>query len=390
MKKTIKKGPNKKATVKKTNIKNKAQTKAKKAKVKAVTAKPVKNAPQPKKLKTPALTQDQILNLFEAPTNKLVYSTVLRYANGPLSSVFNEAEMRGVAGDIALEVTRRVMLWQNNKKHKEGVDIKGATAYFSKSFINSTQKIYEKYAKTDIRAGVQTVSSDEALLVAASKHLETPENDWILRSELQRLLGELKSIDEKVNKLAWEQARNENREPRQDELLYSNFIVEKMLLGWEPIDIRSELKMNEQDYALHRRASLELAKERLGFSFNELMEHCSTADDPRIYTREVKKRHRKISQMKISMNHNFYIQTSMDHKNEQAINSLYVRIDVLDSDTIIKDIKPKLIKLDEISSKINNTEEARQKLWAKTKDINFVNEVKAMGQEYVNSVTKVA
>jgi hypothetical protein len=203
-------------------------------------------------------------------------------------------------------------------------------------------------------------------------------------------LKELKGIDEKVNKLAQEQAASENRSPRQDELLFSHFIVEKMLLGWEPIDIRTELKMNEQDYALHRRASLELAKERLGFSFNELVEHFQSPEDPRLYTREVKKRHRKISQMKISMNHNFYIQTSMNHKDQTAINSLYVRIDVLDSEVVCKDIKAKLIKLDEIPSTMNNTEEARQKLWSQTKDINFINKVKAMGEEYIKSITKAA
>ena len=97
-----------------------------------------------------------------------------------------------------------------------------------------------------------------------------------------------------------------------------------------------------------------------------------------------------MSQMTITMNHNFYIQTTMDHPNQKAINSLYVRIDILDCEVIVKDIKPKLIKLEEIPSQINNTEEARQKLWAKTKDINFINEVKAMGQEYIKSVTKAA
>lgn len=385
MKKVIKKkGPVKKSPKAKAAPVVKAQSKtipAKPAKAKYV------KRPQPK---TPKLSQLEILSKLDPATNKLVYSTVQRYANGPLSSIFNEAEMRGVAGDLALEVARRVMLWQENKKHKEGVDLRGCTAYFSKSFINFTQKIYEKYAKTDIRAGVQTVSSDEALLVAASKHLETPENDWILRAEISRLLKELKEIDDKINKLAHEQAKNENRQPRQDELLYSHFIVEKMLLGWEPLDIRTDLKMNEQDYALHRRASLELAKERLGFSFNEMVEHFQSKDDPRLYTREVKKRHRKISQMTISMNHNFYIQTTMNHKEDTATNSLYVRIDILDCEVVCKDLKAKLIKLDEVSSTINNTEEARQKLWAQTKDINFINKIKAIGQEYIESITKAA
>jgi hypothetical protein len=39
---------------------------------------------------------------------------------------------------------------------------------------------------------------------------------------------------------------------------------------------------------------------------------------------------------------------------------------------------------------MNNTEEARQKLWSQTKDINFINKVKAMGEEYIKSITKAA
>jgi hypothetical protein len=340
---------------------------------------------------TKSITQEEVMERLAKPAKKLVAGTIHRYANGPLSSVFNESEVQALAQDTALEVCRRVMLWVKNKRTKGAVDPRGCEAYFSRAFINQCQKIYEKYAKTDIRAGVQTVSSDEALAVAASRNLETPEHDWILQGEIRRLLVEMEKIDHRVNDLVTNQAVKEGRNPRPEELQYSKIILEKTLLGYEPNEIRKEINLSEVDYARHRRAALELAKERIGFGFNDYVEHFNGKEDYRIYTKEVKKRKRSPTRNRnYTVNPNFYIQTSMNQEKQTAITSLYVRIDILEDEQITKEVKPKLIKLEEHESNINKANEVRDALWSKTKSVDYINNVKNMGQKYLKSVKKTA
>lgn len=337
------------------------------------------------------ITQTEVLERLSRPAKKLIAGTIHRYANGPLASVFNASEVEALAQDTALEVARRVMLWVKNKRTKGAVDPRGCEAYFSRAFINQCQKIYEKYAKTDIRAGVQTVSSDEALAVAASKNLENPENDWILQAEITHLLNEMGAIDARVNKLITEQAIKEGRNPRPEELQYSKIILQQTLLGFEPNEIRSLINLSEVDYARHRRAALELAKERMGFSFNDMVEHFNGKEDYRIYTREVKKRKKAPGRTRnYTVSPNFYIQTSMNQANKTAVTSLYVRIDILEDEEVTKEVKPKLIKLEERESDIINSNNIREELWAKTKSLDFVNNVKTMGEKYLKSVKKIA
>lgn len=334
-------------------------------------------------------TQMQVIERLQRPASIVVYKTVQRYAQGAYSSIFNQAEMEALAQDIALEVTRRVLIWQKNPRHREAVEPRGCEAYFSKAFINHCQKIYEKYAKTDVRAGVQTVSSDEALAAAAAKNLETPENDWILQQEIDRVLQDLKEIDGRVNELVRVQAEREGRTPRPEELQYSHIILEKTLYGFEPNEIRKSINLSESDYARHRKAALDLAKERLGFTFNDMIEHFSNKEDYRIYTREVKKRKRSPNrQRNYQVSPNFYIQTSMDSKNQTATTSLFVRIDILEDEVITKEVKPKLIKLEEQSSSINNSNQVRELLWSKTKSVEFIKNVKDLGEKYLKSVQK--
>lgn len=341
--------------------------------------------------KVAKFTQDEILKRLEKPSKKLITGTVLRYANGAYANIFNEAEMRALAQDTALEVTRRVMLWNKNKKTKGAVDPRGCEAYFSRAFINQCQKIYEKYAKTDIRAGVQTVSSDEALAVAASRNLENPENEWILRGEIDKLLKELDVIDNRVNQLVLEQCKKEGRDPHPAELQYSKIIMEKTLDGYEPNEIRAMINLSEVDYARHRRSALELAKERINFSFADMVEHFNDKTDPRIYIREVKKRKKAAGRIRnYTVNPNFYIQSSMNQVNKTCTTSLFVRIDILEDEDISKEVKAKLIKLEEIESSIDKSNEVRDEMWGKTKNMEFINQVKQLGEKYLKSVKKIA
>lgn len=344
-----------------------------------------------KQMKKIKLSQEQVLERLSKPIQKMVAGTVYRYVNGPYASIFNEAEMSALAQDTALEVARRVLLWNKNVKTKGAVDPRGCEAYFCRAFINQCQKIYEKYAKTDIRAGVQTVSSDEALAVAASRNLENPEHEWILKGEISKLLEELGKIDKRVNELITEQAQREGRTPNANEFQYSKIILEKTLEGYEPHEIREMIHLSEVDYARHRRSALELAKERLNFSFEDMVEHFNDKTDPRIYTRDVKKRKKAAGRIKNYITKpNFYIQTSMNKENQNCITSLFVRIDVYENDDVAKEVKPKLIKLKEIESNINNADQSRDEMWSITKSYEFLKEVQLLGEKYLKSIKKIA
>ena len=69
-----------------------------------------------KSTKTKKLTQAEILIRLEKPTKRLVAGTLHRYQNGAYASIFNESEMQALAQDTALEVARRVMVWNKNPK----------------------------------------------------------------------------------------------------------------------------------------------------------------------------------------------------------------------------------------------------------------------------------
>lgn len=346
---------------------------------------------QKKSKSSPKLSQADVLLKLENSCKKMVSNTVQRYANGHYANVFNEAEMKALAADTALEVARRIEMFNQNPEQKGAVDPRGCDAYFCRAFINQCQKLYEKYAKTDIRAGVQTCSSDEALAVAASKNLENPENDWILKQEVTLMLHKMGQIDEKVNMAVLEQCERENRKPEPQELQYSKIILEKTLEGYEPNEIRKMINLSEVDYARHRRSSLELAKECVNFSLEDMIEHFNDKLDYRIYTKEVKKRKKSPNKArKYDVAPNFFIQSNIDHKNDQCTTSLFVRIDILDDQEVCKDFKPKLLKVEETVSSIAEGYQARENLWQKTKQISFVNKVKEMGVKHLEKMTKTA
>lgn len=337
------------------------------------------------------MTQADVLIKLDKACKKMVRNTVLRYMNGPYAGIFNDAEMSALAQDTALEVARRIEIWNNDPEAKGAVIPSGSEAYFCRAFINQCQKLYEKHAKTDIRAAIQTVSSEEALQVAASRNLENPENQWILKGEIDNLLVELERIDAKVNALIAEQCQRENRKPNNNEFQYSKFIIEKTLEGYEPNEIREMIGLSESDYARHRKAALELAKERVNLSFSDLVEHFNDKVDPRIYTKEVKKRKKIPSRIRnYQVSPNFYIQSTMIKEENKCLTSLFVRIDILEDEQITKEVKAKLIKLEEKVGDINNSNADRESMWNKTKDPEFIKKIINMGQEYLQSVKKTA
>lgn len=337
-----------------------------------------------KKVKAAKLSTEDVLVKLTKCISRMVSNTMRMYQNGPLASIFNEQEIYALAQDTALEVARRVQLFNKNPRTKGGVNPKGAEAYFCRAFINQSQKMYEKFAKTDTRAGVQTIGSDEAMAVASNKNFVNPENDWLIKKEFEILLKELSRLDAKHNDQIQNKALSENRRIDPAELQHSALIIEKSLEGYEANEIREMLKLSEADYNRHRRAALDLAKEKMPSALDELMPHLDQGNDLRLYTREVKKRKKSKNYVpNYSLNKNFYLQTSKVTEN-QYVSSLFVRIDVMDGDDRVKSIPSETVKLEEIKGSISENPQVRQQLWSKTQNPEILKKIEFLGQKLIN------
>lgn len=342
-------------------------------------------------MKKEKLTQTQVLNLLEPSKKKMIYTTVRRYENGALSSIFNESEVSALAEDVALEVARRVAIFNKSPRAREAVDPKGARAYFTRAFINHCQKIYEKHAKTDTRAGIQTVSSDEAMTVAASKNWTTPENKYLLNNELVHLITALEQKDKAINDRLQQICAEENRSPKPEEKLHSAVIILKMLEGFEPFEIRDLLKLSEGDYARHRKAALDLAKELMPHSLADLIPHFDSPMDYRVLTREVQKRKKSKNRIRnYSLTNHYFVESKFDKKSGTCQTILYVQIDVMEGESKSPDFKPYRAKLMEEKTAQAKASEIRQKFWTQTKAQSIATKVEALGQKLLKEGPKAA
>lgn len=111
--------------------------------------------------------------------------------------------------------------------------------------------------------------------------------------------------------------------------------------------------------------------------------------DYRLLTREVKKRKKsKNRERNFTPNWNFYIQSSMDNSNNKCLTTLYARVDLLENEDPVRDIQPKVIVVEKKESSIKKSSEIRQELWAKTKEMALMQEIKQIGQEFAEKHNK--
>lgn len=341
-----------------------------------------KSSPKGKKNKKP-FSEREAYEVLSKIAKNLVYSTVKKYEDGPLSSIFNEQEMTALAEDKIIEVMRRIRLFNKNNKHKDGVNPIGATAYFKTSFFNHSQKIYEKYAKTDIRAGVQTVSGEEAQAVAAAKNVTMPENDFIIKSEIDSLIDKLKKADTEFNNEVKRRSKISGVKVSPEDLQYASIIIQRILEGYDAKDIKDELGLKTAKYSQKRREAFDLAKSMFEYNINELNEFFDQGEDLRIYRQDVKKRKRSLDDInELSVQSHFFVQSS--NKGGSWKNTLCVTLVPYDGDEPVKhkNAKPKTLIIKEVSSDEQEAVFVRQKLMEESRNM----DVKKEKKEYLKLI----
>lgn len=304
------------------------------------------------------LTTEEIRKRLLGKSKKFVMEQFNRFKNSSLASYFTKEDLEEVVEEIIIEIADRVQQYQINPKDARAVNPRGMYQYFTKSFNNHCQKIYEKYAKTDQRAGVATVSSDEALAVAASKNLVYPEDRYVLNQEFLHVINKLEQIDENHNKKIHGQYNSVGKVPKANLLFHNAIIIQKLLEGYKPKDISSLINLTAAEYSQHKKHALELAKEHFGSDIKELSAHFDATVDHRFYYSTVKKRLKKEKRLENTdhIDSNFYIHEKRTKDN--LLISLCVRLDYMIGEDKLKDIKGKELSL--YTSKISLANETNE------------------------------
>lgn len=345
----------------------------------------------PKKARTKKPTADQVLADLRKNIPQLVHNTVSRYQNGAYANIFNTADMTALADDTALEVRRRVVIGLKNPKHEDCVDLKGAASYFKRAFINQCLKLYEKHAKTDIRAGIQTVGSEEALAVAASKNLYSPEDSYIVNDQFKYIFDSLKEVDHEYNTMVKAVAERQNRPVEPAELQYFEEIIQLILEGYTAEESAESLKISNPEYLRQKRMVFEYIKQEYRDSLEDLMEHFASQEDYRVHVRDVNKRQKLKQEMKdYKPKTDFYIQTKITETKgvKHFVATLWGRIDMYDKyDNRTSKVASKTIALKEVKAKLEgvNMERVVSELKAQSKN----EELKSILQEEANKYLEV-
>jgi hypothetical protein len=286
------------------------------------------------------LTDEEIDQKLAYKAKKCIYDALMKYENGPYASIFNEADMIALSQDIQMEVKRRVKIYQKDPTNQAAVNSRGMGNYYTTAFKNHLQKIYEKHAKTDSRAGVGTVSSDEALLIASSKNLIYPENHYLIMKEFQHVVSLLENKDKKYNDELIRKASLTNRTIEPREFSYNSIIIEKTLEGYSPSEIREALLLTKSDYAQKRDLALREAKECFAANYQDLKEHFDQTLDPRIYIRDVAKRLKKETRMKndFKIRLSYYVENKVDKQTKELTSTLKVKVDFIQQEKVSKDL----------------------------------------------------
>lgn len=308
------------------------------------------------------LTDTEIDKKLSIKAKKCIYDAISKYENGPYASIFNEADMIALAQDVQMEVKRRVLLYQENPQNTEAVNSRGMGNYYQKAFSNHLQKIYEKYAKTDTRAGVGTISSDEALTLASSKNLIYPEDHYVIMKEFEHVVSLLEKKDNEYNEKLKTKYKQLNKEIPERELSVNSIIIEKILEGSSPSDIRDFLKLSKSDYAHKRDNALIHAKECFAANYNDLKEHFDQTLDQRIYTRDVNKRLKKETRLKndFDLRKSFFVENKIDKITGTIVANLKIKIDFIQQDRVSKDITSQMFILKSESHKFKDLEKLNE------------------------------
>jgi len=370
----------------KKQLKVKSVIKSKKSVV--IITKPLKSV---KLKKPPVITDDEILARLRKWIPKIVYNTTSRYVGGALASIFNEADMTALAEDTSLEVLRRVKIGLKNKNHRDSVDLKGCEAYFKTAFKNQCLKVYEKHGKTDIRAGVQTIGSDEAMAVAAAKNLYSPEDTYLMNNQLDMIFYTLKSRDDEFNNMVKTYASRSNREVSQKELQHFKPIFQYLLDGYTAEEIETKLGITNSDFLRQKRLLFEYVKSNHPSALQDMKEHFEYSEDYRVYVRDVNKRQKlKQAIKKFKPKFLFYVHTTIDSVNKEKFTAvLYARIEMYDRfDNKSNKVPTKLLKIKEIKG--NNPEQEMTKikniLWEESRNSLIKKDVEKEAYSYFEEV----
>lgn len=331
---------------------------------------------------TGIFTYEECEKVLAKTAKGLVYNIVKKYENGPLSSIFNEEEMTALAEDKMLITLRGIKLFEEKGKIKGAVEHLGAVRYFKTSFFNHSQKIYEKYARTDIRAGVKTYSGADAQSLAASRNTIHPENAIIIKKEVENILEEIKLRDEEANRKLIALAIENKERVEPEDLQKCHLIMDMILQGYEAREIKKKLNLTTSQYANQRKTAFSLARKSLPYTFDEIRPFFSQKTDNRIYRRDVKKRKRHIEKIDFKVQKKFFVESSIDGDNWE--NTLCLRMTVLDGDEPFRKVKPKTVPIKTISSTEKEASNIRRSLLKDSEHIitdkeqtQFVNEVMA-------------
>lgn len=327
------------------------------------------------------MTFEQINSILEKVSKVLISKTIARYTNGLYSHIFNENDLTGMANELIKMIGEGVAYYQQDPKHPEAINPRGMINYFKKSFINRTIKEYKKYAKTQKRAGVMTISSDEALTVAAAKNLVYPENNFILHQEILTVLDKLKGLDNKRNEETKRRHIMLNKPVSSNDLSYNYDIVFGLLNGEDAKEMAAKLSLSPNQYSKHKNTALIYAKKQFSSKYSDLIEHFNDEIDKRIYVndshsfdqkwkfmvfietkenealvkcqlinQELKNQKEKAKEYLESRKNNIYVLEKLDLKNSsQSVNDLRNKINTHFYDSKIYEImKEKNINYNEI------------------------------------------
>lgn len=387
----------KKVEVKKTVSKKKSVVKVKEKKTLKLATKtqikPIKPK-TPKKAKVVHPTDTEILQNLRTWIPKLVRDTVSRYQSNSLSSIFNEADMTALAEDTSLEILRRVKIGLNDPNHNDSVDLKGAVNYFKRSFINQTLKLYEKFAKTDIRAGIQTVSSDEALAVAASKNLYSPEDTYIVEDHMKKIFALLNKVDKEFNHSLIEYYKKLGKEVQISDLQHYEDIVRGVFDGNTAQDICTSIQISNADFLRQKRMAFEFIKTEMPTALEDMMEHFEVEEDYRIHTKDVNKRQKFKQEVR---NYRpkilYYIGSKIDKDEDKFVATLYARIDMYDQyENKSNKVVSKLVEVESLRSNPNEDEMKKVKdlLWKNSKNPETHQRMDQVAKSYLEEIKNKA
>lgn len=347
----------------------------------------IKKKAKPKTKKV-IISDLDIYNRLKKWIPKIVYNTTSRYANGSMASIFNEADMTALAEDTALEVLRRVKVGLVNSKDPECVDLKGCESYFKTAFKNQCLKVYEKYAKTDIRAGIQTIGSDEAMAVATSKNLYSPEDSYLMNDQLGKVRKKLQESDYEYNKIIIGYAERNNVSVVSSEKQFYSEIFENLLSGFTAEEIQEKVGINNSDFLRQKRMLFEFVKNSFPDLLADMMEHFEAPEDYRVHTKDVNKRQKMKQLIKdLKPKHSFYIHTTV--KENKFVATLYASISLYDRfDNKTNKVPSKLVKVKEQAGKnnIESMNKIKDNLWQQAKQVDIQSFIKKEADSYLVDV----